>query len=70
MEHRFWQQGGGYDREMFEVGTIKRAIEYIHMNPVRRGLVVSPLDWRWSSARWYAGLDDVVLEVDGPFALM
>ena len=30
-------------------------IEYLHMNPVRRGLVERASDWRWSSAAWYAG---------------
>ncbi|MFI5346961.1 MAG: REP-associated tyrosine transposase [Elusimicrobiota bacterium] len=30
-------------------------IRYIHMNPVRAGLVASPGDWPWSSDRQYAG---------------
>lgn len=29
-------------------------IRYIHRNPVRRGLVQNPEDWRWSSFRAYA----------------
>ncbi|HEX7895583.1 MAG TPA: hypothetical protein VF447_15395, partial [Terriglobales bacterium] len=29
-------------------------IRYIHRNPVRRGLVKNPEDWRWSSFRAYA----------------
>jgi putative transposase len=29
------------------------AIDYIHLNPVRRGLVKRAVDWRWSSARYY-----------------
>ena len=29
------------------------AINYIHENPVRRGLVTRGIDWKWSSARWY-----------------
>lgn len=37
---------------------------YIHNNPVRRGLVESATDWAWSSARQYAGFDDVKLEMD------
>lgn len=28
-------------------------LRYIHRNPVNRGLVTSPEDWRWSSFRWY-----------------
>jgi len=28
-------------------------IEYIPMNPVRKGFVDRATDWRWSSAQWY-----------------
>jgi len=30
-------------------------VEYIHLNPVRAGLVSQPQDWRWSSFHEYAG---------------
>ena len=33
---------------------IQAAIEYIHLNPVKRGLCELPTDWRWSSARQYS----------------
>jgi putative transposase len=49
--YRFWQTGGGYDRNMIKSATIRQAAEYIHNNPVRRGLVGVPEDWYWSSAR-------------------
>jgi putative transposase len=29
-------------------------LKYIHRNPVRRGLVLEPEQWAWSSFRWYA----------------
>src|SRR5438270_10796043 len=29
-ERRFWQAGGGYDRNIVELGTALRVIEYIH----------------------------------------
>jgi REP-associated tyrosine transposase len=29
-------------------------MDYIHMNPVRRGLVDEASRWRWSSCRWHA----------------
>jgi putative transposase len=64
VRHRFWQPGAGYDRNIIQVRTVQAAIEYIHLNPVRRGLVQRALDWEWSSARWYAGLDPVKLEMD------
>ena len=50
---RFWQEGPGYDRNLSTPAVIEAAIEYFHMNPVRRGLVKRALDWWWSSASWY-----------------
>jgi hypothetical protein len=29
-------------------------LDYLHRNPVQRGLVTCPEDWTWSSARHYA----------------
>ena len=51
VHHRFWQRGGGYDRNLTEPRTIWAEIAYIHANPVRRGLCESETDWPWSSAR-------------------
>jgi putative transposase len=50
---RFWTPGGGYDRNVTESRTLRGVIQYIHENPVRRGLVEKPTDWKWSSALWY-----------------
>lgn len=61
---RFWQPGGGYDRNVDDVATALQMIEYIHLNPVRRGLVTRAIDWEWSSARWYAGSAPVRLKMD------
>lgn len=63
-EHRFWQQGGGYDRNLWTPIAIHASIEYIHNNPVRAGIVEAATDWRWSSARWYADMEDIALRVD------
>jgi REP-associated tyrosine transposase len=60
---RFWQAGSGYDENLWNDRPIRAVIDYIHANPVRRGLVESPTDWYWSSARVYAGLDK------GPFVV-
>jgi putative transposase len=64
VHHRFWQRGGGYDRNVRDPDTIHRMIEYIHNNPVRRGLASQPLDWAWSSARFYAGWENPTLPMD------
>jgi putative transposase len=53
VERLFWQSGGGYDRNIEEPETLAAMIEYIHLNPVRRGLVELAIDWPWSSAAYY-----------------
>jgi putative transposase len=64
VSYRFWQRGGGYDRNVTDPLALRNMIDYIHMNPVRRGLVARPTDWPWSSARFYAGENDVLLPMD------
>ena len=55
---RFWQPGGGYDRNIFSARELREKIDYIHRNPLRRQLVESPADWKWSSfAAWAHGVD-------------
>ncbi len=61
---RIWQPGGGYDRNVDQVKTLLSIIDYIHENPVRSQLVETAVDWEWSSARWYAGEEDVPLQMD------
>src|SRR5690606_37023852 len=50
---RFWQEGPGYDRNVFSPDAVETSIRYIHENPVRRGMCIRAADWRWSSARYY-----------------
>ena len=38
-----------WDRFIRDENHFKKAIEYIHMNPVKAGLVNSPKKWKWSS---------------------
>ena len=62
--HRFWQAGPGQDRNIYDVAAAYQIIEYIHNNPVRRGLVARAEDWLWSSAAEWAGKVDVILRID------
>jgi REP-associated tyrosine transposase len=62
--YRFWQRGGGYDRNVVEPATAFQQIEYVHNNPVRRGFCAKPEDWTWSSAADYAGLRTGPLRLD------
>jgi hypothetical protein len=59
-----WQEGGK-PKQVQNDEMMRQKIEYIRRNPVERGFVDDPLDWRWSSARDYAGqpgLIDVVTD--------
>jgi len=47
---RFWQTGGGFDRNLWNGIAINKSIEYIEANPVRRKLSDIPSEYRWSSA--------------------
>ncbi len=52
-EDRIWQ----YRFYDFVVFTEKKRVEklnYMHQNPVRRGLVLEPEEWAWSSFRYYS----------------
>jgi putative transposase len=50
---RFWQEGPGFDRNLFTPEAIPGFIGYVHHNPVKRGLCKREVDWKWSSARYY-----------------
>ncbi|MGE0480083.1 MAG: hypothetical protein AB7Q17_06380 [Phycisphaerae bacterium] len=63
---RFWQPGGGLDRNIVRQRSVAAVIDYIHTNPVRRGLTLRPTDWQWSSARFWDGCDDVPIRMDPP----
>ncbi|MEW6049687.1 MAG: transposase [Candidatus Zixiibacteriota bacterium] len=43
-----------YDHNCRTEAEVWQKVEYCHFNPVRRGLVRAPQDWRWSSCTWYA----------------
>ena len=46
--HRFWQKGGGFDRNVRDDAEFSREVRYVHHNPVERALVTRPEDWTWS----------------------
>ena len=55
--YRFWQRGGGHDRNIWSQDEILEKVRYIHENPIRRGLVDRAEDWVWSSWRaWEEGV--------------
>ncbi|RPI63407.1 MAG: transposase [Planctomycetaceae bacterium] len=62
--HQFWQDGGGYDRNIRNGKALTDIFNYIHNNPVNRGLASRPEDWLWSSAPDWAGLADGPILID------
>jgi putative transposase len=50
---QFWQRRF-YDFNLWSQRKEVEKLKYMHRNPVVRGLVASPEDWRWSSYRSYA----------------
>src|SRR6266481_738704 len=51
-EH-FWQRRF-YDFNLWSDHKRIEKLRYMHRNPVRRGLVLEPEQWPWSSFRFYA----------------
>ena len=58
---RFWARDY-FDRYIRNVEHYNNAVHYIHMNPVKAGLVTKPEDWPFSSAKYHAGL-----KTSGPY---
>lgn len=52
-----WESGGGFDRNLYSSPHIWRMINYVHANPVRKGLSTTPEQYNWSSASAYAGME-------------
>ncbi len=48
----FWQ-ARFYDFNVWTTNKRLEKLRYMHRNPVKRGLVSSPQQWRWSSYRFY-----------------
>ena len=48
----FWQ-ARFYDFNVYSEGKRKEKLNYMHANPVIRGLVKHPRDWLWSSWSFY-----------------
>ena len=58
-EYQFWQEGS-HPQVVESEAMLRQKLIYIHQNPVKRGYVDEPEDWRWSSARNYADRQGVV----------
>jgi len=64
-KHSVWEHHSD-SLEIFGEDTFRQKIDYIHMNPVRAGLVNRPDKYKFSSARLWSGdaVDDEPLTTD------
>jgi len=61
----FWQPRF-YDFNVWSQKKFVEKLHYMHMNPVKRKLVVHPKDWPWSSFSFYATKDLGLVRIDSP----
>ena len=61
--HRVWQRRF-YDLNIWSDAKVREKLKYMHGNPVKRGLVRSPEQWRWSSFLDYHLQDGSPLTMD------
>jgi REP element-mobilizing transposase RayT len=57
--YQLWQEDN-HPKQIVGDAMMNQKIEYIHNNPVKRGYVDYPEDWRYSSARNYLGLEGLM----------
>ncbi len=62
----FWQ-ARYYDRNVRDHDEFTVKLRYLHRNPVERGLVVKPDDWKRSGYRHYALRETGVIEIESPW---
>ena len=62
-ERPFWQ-ARYYDFNVWAADKETEKLKYLHRNPVARGLVIKPDDWRWSSFRHHANGQTGVVEIE------
>ena len=59
----FWQKRY-YDRNVRDYREFVIKLRYLHRNPVKRGLVASPEEWKWSSYRHYLLRETGAVEIE------
>jgi putative transposase len=66
IQRPFWQTRY-YDFNVFTERKRMEKLRYMHCNPVKRGLVEEPQDWRWSSFVHYATGVRGTVEIESPW---
>lgn len=67
--HRVWKERAKGE-PIYSDRVMKQKLDYIHMNPVKRGLVKNPEDYPYSSYRNYYLNDHSIIHIDPVDVLM
>jgi REP element-mobilizing transposase RayT len=62
-QYKLWSEGF-HPVALKSPKWIRQKIEYIHANPVRKGFVELPEQWKYSSARNWILDDDQIIKID------
>jgi putative transposase len=60
---RFWQPRF-HDFNVYSRYKLRQKLEYMHENPVKRGLVKNPGEWIWSSFWFYEKGEPGLVKID------
>jgi putative transposase len=60
---QFWQRRF-HDFNVWRRAKITEKLDYMHLNPVTRGLTADPAEWRWSSYGFYSRGDAGLVRID------
>lgn len=58
-DYQLWEEGS-HPQMIDNPEVLQQKLDYIHLNPVKRGYVDLPEHWRYSSARNYAGQEGLL----------
>ncbi|NGP90299.1 REP-associated tyrosine transposase [Fodinibius halophilus] len=64
--YRLWQ-AGFHPKTILRESFCRQKFDYIHQNPVRKGYVLKPEYWYYSSAGYYGDAVNIPLRVDNIF---
>ena len=64
----FWQKRY-HDPNVSDAKEFSVKLRYLHRNPVKRGLVVEPYQWKWSSFRHYYYREMEVVEIESEWTV-
>jgi putative transposase len=62
-DYQIWQEGF-HPQEIIDEKMYEQKVNYIHYNPVKRGLVSEITDWKYSSAGFYFNVVESLIEIN------